>query len=106
MKALVILFFVMLPNFVLSDEIVVITHPEFNQLLTKSDLINVYMGRTKTLKDGENVYPLDHSEDSKTREEFYQWLVNKSANEIKSYWSRLILLAELGLLQKLKMPKQ
>jgi ABC-type phosphate transport system substrate-binding protein len=90
MKAVMMICLLLLSGRLLAGEIVVITHPEFHHPLTKSDLVNVYMGRTQTLANGEKIFPIDQKSGSKTREKFYRWLVNKSTNEIRAYWSRLV----------------
>jgi len=77
-------------NLAFSVEFMVITHPSFEINLKKSDLVNIYMGRTKTLADGTKLKPIVQKATNVSTKSFYHWLVNKDVREIQSYWSRLL----------------
>ncbi len=72
----------------LRAELVVIVHPsaETDQL-SRSDLINIFMGRYRKLPSGVAALPVDLGP---LRERFYRQLVNKDLAEINSYWARLV----------------
>lgn len=58
--------------------------------LTKEDVEKIFLGKTKKFPDGSSAMPLDLSEGSAVREEFYSKVINKTASQLNSYWSRLI----------------
>lgn len=76
---------------ILPAEVVVIANKD-NQMkvLTKKQVIDIYMGRTSLFPNGEAVVPLDQDADSSIRKLFYQNLVNKTVSEINAYWARLL----------------
>jgi len=72
-------------------EVVVIANKDnLVKLLTKKQVIDIYMGRTSLFPDGQAALPIDQETDSPIRKLFYRSLVNKTVNEINAYWARLI----------------
>lgn len=68
--------------------LVLITNPQSGLAqLTRSEVINLYMGRINRLPSGISALPLDLVD---VREEFYLELVDKRLAEINAYWARLI----------------
>lgn len=61
-------------------------HPIDN--LSKSELVDIYMGRFMTFPDGSSVQPIDL--DSEVKNQFYLKLVNQNERKINAYWSRLL----------------
>jgi len=53
------------------------------------DMVKVFLGKKKDL-GGVSVVPVDQSEGSGARTDFYSNVVKKSEAQLKSYWSRLI----------------
>lgn len=53
------------------------------------DVVKVFLGKKKDLA-GISVVPVDQSEGSAARSDFYGTVVKKSEAQLKSYWSRLI----------------
>lgn len=69
------------------DVLVVIAHPgSAVQQLQRSEGVNLFLGRYKTLPGGMRATPLDTEE---LRAQFYKLLVNKTLPEINAYWTRL-----------------
>lgn len=94
MKTLLVSFlllFSLLPSLALAGDLVVVANKN-NPLseLTKQQIIDIFMGRTKFYASGERIVLLDHKLNSSTRKSFYFNLVNKSLNEINSYRARLL----------------
>ena len=72
-------------------ELVVVAGPKSGiERLSRQDLVNVYMGRLRTLQAGSPAVAFDLAADSPERADFYRLLVNKENADIKAYWSRLI----------------
>lgn len=58
--------------------------------ISREEAINIYMGRFRKLPDGAVVTPLDQSARSPVRRDFYRRLVDKTPEEINTYWTRLL----------------
>lgn len=72
-------------------QVVVIVHPD-NPLstLTRSQLVDIYMGRSMNFPHGEKALPIDLSSSSKIRESYYQMLIHKSISQVNAFWARLM----------------
>lgn len=51
---------------------------------------NIFLGKAKAFPGGANAKPCDQAEGSAIRNNFYQKLTGKSADDLKAYWSKLI----------------
>ena len=89
----------------LSHDVVVVANKN-NPLseLTKQQIIDIFMGRTKFYASGHRIVLLDQKLNSTTRKTFYFNLVKKTLNEINSYRARLLFSGRF-LLQWLKSEK-
>jgi ABC-type phosphate transport system substrate-binding protein len=73
-----------------ATEIVVIVNPESGvELLTRDEVIDIFLGRYRKLPSGRVALPIDVAT-SVERDRFYLLLVKKSPAEISSYWARLV----------------
>jgi ABC-type phosphate transport system substrate-binding protein len=71
--------------------IVVIVNPASGvDRLSRTEVIDIFLGRYRKLPSGRAALPIDVSEPSTERARFYQLLVKKSPAEISSYWARLV----------------
>ncbi|WP_106419356.1 hypothetical protein [Salinicola tamaricis] len=59
--------------------------------LTRSDAVNIFMGRYRKLPNGNPALPLDVVS---LKARFYRALVNKNLAEINAYWARLVFSGE------------
>ena len=57
--------------------------------LSKNQVINLFLGRTKFLPNGLKVRAYDFNEGAGTRAHFYQVLTGKHIAHIDAYWARL-----------------
>lgn len=57
--------------------------------LKQSQLVRIYLRKTKRFENGMDVIPLDLKSGA-TRDEFYRGLLNKSERQLKYYWSRMM----------------
>ena len=73
-----------------SADIAVIVNPANADNISKSDIANLYLAKTKTFPGGKNAIPLDRPEGSAERVEFISKVVDKDEAQMKAYWSRLI----------------
>lgn len=58
--------------------------------LSKTQVIDIFMGRYITFPDGNPVKPFDLGAELDVKRKFYQRLVNKDLAKINSYWARLL----------------
>jgi ABC-type phosphate transport system substrate-binding protein len=58
--------------------------------LTKSQVINIFLGKSNRFPDGSLAVPIDQKEGSTERNKFYASYANMSAAQIKSHWSKII----------------
>jgi hypothetical protein len=58
-------------------------------VLTREQVVDIYLGRLTTLPGGVTVIPLDLPEDSPARHEFYNRIIGKSAAQLRAYWAKM-----------------
>jgi hypothetical protein len=58
--------------------------------LSKSDVMNIFLGKRTRFPDGSSAVPIDQSDGSAAREEFYSRYADMSAAQIKAFWSKII----------------
>ncbi|NIC07647.1 phosphate ABC transporter substrate-binding protein [Halomonas sp. DX6] len=58
--------------------------------LTRSELVDIYLGRTSRFPNGQPVTPLDQSESLPIYATFYREYLGHTPTQIKMHWSRLI----------------
>ncbi len=72
-------------------DIAVIAHPEASvSNLTVQQAGNIFLGKTRQLRDGTTLIPLDQKSGTAVRDIFYRGATNKSASQLKAYWSRQV----------------
>lgn len=59
-------------------------------VLTKNDVMNIFLGRYRQLATGLEARPIDLVDSHPDRARFYRMLVGKEVSEINAYWARLI----------------
>ncbi|WP_110667298.1 hypothetical protein [Salinicola halophilus] len=75
-----------------SADIAVVVSPDSGvTTLTRSEAINIFMGRYRKLPNGDLALPIDQST---LKARFYRALVDKDLAEINSYWARLVFSGE------------
>lgn len=58
--------------------------------LTRSEVSNIFLGKTRQFPDGRPARPIDQPETSPSRTAFYITVSNKQPAELKAYWSKMI----------------
>lgn len=58
--------------------------------LTRSEVSNIFLGKTRQFPDGRPARPIDQPEASPSRSAFYVTISNKQPAELKAYWSKMI----------------
>lgn len=71
-------------------EIVVVGHPGRKaSTLELQELKNIWLGQRKHTVDGDAARPVDQAVTSRTRDDFYLKLLDKSPHQVKAYWARI-----------------
>ena len=73
-----------------ADVAVVVSVSSPIKSLSPTQINDIFLGRTSTFPNGGSAVPLDLTEGTPTRDEFYAKLTGKSAAQIKAHWSKLI----------------
>lgn len=58
--------------------------------LSKSQVVDLFLGKVSRFPDGTQAVPIDQAEGSAARDEFYEKLAGKTAAQLKAYWSKII----------------
>jgi ABC-type phosphate transport system substrate-binding protein len=74
----------------MADVVVVVSAKSPVMALSKNQLIDIFLGKVSRYPDGTEAMPLDQAEGSGDRDEFYARAADKSAAQIKAYWSKII----------------
>lgn len=59
-------------------------------VLSKNQVVDIFLGRRNRFPDGTAAVPLDQAEGSAARTEFYTRYASMSAPQIKAFWAKLI----------------
>lgn len=72
-------------------ELAVIVNPQSGvEQLTKSQVINIFLGSHRELPSGLPARPIDLPANLPEKTQFYRSLVNKDLDQMAAYWSRLV----------------
>ena len=82
--------FLMANPLALADVVAVVSAKSAITTLSKSQVLDIFLGKTARFPDGSQAEPIDQSEGTSVRDEFYTKLAGKSAAQMKAYWSRII----------------
>jgi ABC-type phosphate transport system substrate-binding protein len=58
--------------------------------LSKNQVADIFLGKTARFPDGSPAVPVDQTEGTALRNEFYLQLTGKSAAQLKAHWSKII----------------
>lgn len=73
-----------------ADVAVVVSASSPIKSLSPIQINDLFLGKTSTFPNGGSAVPLDLTEGTPTRDEFYFKLTGKSAAQVKAHWSKLI----------------
>lgn len=86
----VIAFLVILAPRVRADCYIVVNSHNPVSTLSRTEVLNLFMGRTRAFPDGQVALIFDLQGDGAKRARFYRALTGMSLAQITSYWSRLM----------------
>jgi hypothetical protein len=58
--------------------------------LSQGEIVDIFLGKTSVLPNGEKAVPIDQAEGSAVRDEFYAKFAGKTAAQMKAHWSKII----------------
>jgi ABC-type phosphate transport system substrate-binding protein len=73
-----------------AEQVTVVSAKSTVTTLSKSQLVAIFLGKATRFPDGSQAVPIDQSEGTLARDEFYATIAGKSAAQMKAYWSRII----------------
>lgn len=69
----------------------VVVSPENSaNALSKEEVARLFLKKSKKMKDGTKVVPVDQDGDNQARKQFYEKVLNKDQSQVTAYWSRMI----------------
>lgn len=80
--------FTALPAF--AEIVVIVSAKSAATALTEQQAADVFLGKSSALPGGGQAVPVDQSESSAVREQFYTKVAGKTGAQMKAYWSKLI----------------
>jgi ABC-type phosphate transport system substrate-binding protein len=89
-SAIAVLGSLMASQRLLADEITVVSVKSSISTLSKAQVADIFLGKTTRFPDGSPAVPIDQTEGTPARDEFYTKIAGKSAAQMKAYWSRII----------------
>jgi ABC-type phosphate transport system substrate-binding protein len=73
-----------------TNTLVVIVNPTIGvQRLTRSEVLDIFLGRYRNFPTGASALPIDLDASSAARNQFYALLAHKNPADMVSYWARL-----------------
>ncbi|WP_420231612.1 phosphate ABC transporter substrate-binding protein [Pseudomonas sp. ABY48] len=73
-----------------ADVVVVVATSSPVKALARNQVADIFLGKTSRFPGGGQAIPIDLTEDSPTRDEFYTTFTGKSAAQLKAHWSKII----------------
>lgn len=73
-----------------ADVVAVVSSKNPITRLSKNQVADIFLGKAARFPDGNLAVPVDQTEGSALRNEFYLSLTGKSAAQLKAHWSRII----------------
>jgi ABC-type phosphate transport system substrate-binding protein len=73
-----------------ADVVVVVSSKSQVVTLSKSQVTDIFLGKSARFPDGSPAVPIDQAEGTAVRDEFYSSFAGKSAAQIKAHWSKII----------------
>ncbi|MEJ0006953.1 MAG: hypothetical protein WDM77_11450 [Steroidobacteraceae bacterium] len=89
-SSLAILGFLLASRPLTAEEVVVVSAKSAITTLSKTQVADIFLGKTTRFPNGSQAVPIDQAEGTLARDEFYTWIVGKSAAQMKAYWSKII----------------
>jgi ABC-type phosphate transport system substrate-binding protein len=73
-----------------ADIVAVVSSKSPITTLSKNQVIDIFLGKRTRFPDGSSAIPIDQSEGSAARVEFYTRFADMSPAQVKAFWSKII----------------
>ncbi len=73
-----------------ADVVAVVSSKSAVMTLSRSQVADIFLGKTARFPNGSPAVPIDQAETSAVREMFYIRFTGKSASQMKAHWSKII----------------
>ncbi len=73
-----------------ADVVAVVSTRSAVTALSKDGVLDIFLGKRTRFPDGSKALPIDQSEGTPARDEFYSQLAAISPAQLKTYWSKII----------------
>lgn len=70
--------------------VVVVVHPENGDVISISQVRNLYLGKSKVFPSGSSAVALDLDERSEAYQQFLAKVLKRSENNLSAYWARML----------------
>ncbi len=77
-----------------ADVVVIVSARSAITNLTKEEAANIFLGKVSTFPNGSRAVPIDQTEGTSVRDEFYLKIANKSSTQVTAYWAKTIFTGE------------
>lgn len=74
----------------MAEVVVVVSAQNPVQALSKTQVADIFLGRSKRFPDGSNAVPIDQPEAAAAHDDFYGKFLERSPAQMKAYWSKII----------------
>ena len=74
----------------MAEVVVVVSSHSTVTALSKSQVADIFLGKTRRYPNGAIAVPIDQAEGSAARDEFYMDVASRTPAQIKSHWSKII----------------
>ncbi|HLZ97316.1 MAG TPA: hypothetical protein VKP66_05165 [Steroidobacteraceae bacterium] len=75
---------------VAADVVAIVSPASAITSLSKTQVVDIFLGKTSRFPDGTQAVPIDQEEGSPVRDEFYAVYAGKSAAQMKSHWAKIV----------------
>ena len=73
-----------------ADPVAVVSAKSQVTSLSRDQVSDIFLGKLSRFPDGVLAAPIDQEEGSRTRDDFYRRLADKTPAQLKAYWSKII----------------
>jgi ABC-type phosphate transport system substrate-binding protein len=73
-----------------ADVVAVVSSKSQITTLSKTQVMDIFLGKRTRFPDGSSAIPIDQAEGSAARDQFYTRLADMSPAQVKAFWSRII----------------
>lgn len=73
-----------------ADMVVVVSADSPPVTLDREQVVDIFLGKTRTFPDGRRAVPVDHPEGSAGHDAFYASFAGRTPAQLKAHWSKII----------------